>query len=210
MAITASAQDILRNAKMDFRQDIPPQYWETIERHRDDLVGQALGILGNMEDAEDVVQETFCEAFRDSGKLAQARSIGAWLRTINRCNALNRLRNRRRESDNQDKRREQSPDKSFTTGGFGAVEACDSVAAAIETLPADLRKVVVLRYWRYFSYKQIAAQMRIPPGAVGRMIYDATLQLYEKLKPHADAQPSEDGRGGEDCETGRFPREEQS
>jgi RNA polymerase sigma-70 factor, ECF subfamily len=212
MAITTSAHDILRNVKVDFRQDIPPQYWETIERYREDLVNQARAILGSLEDAEDVVQETFCEAFRDGEKLAQVRSIGAWLRTVNRCNALNRLRDRRRENDNNDRKNEQAPDRTFTTGGMSAVEMCDSVTRAIETLPLELRKVIVLRYWQHLSYKEIAAQLHIPAGTVGRMIYDASMQLYEHLKTHAEALPAQGNApqktaDAEDSETGNYPKE---
>jgi RNA polymerase sigma factor (sigma-70 family) len=208
MPITTSAHDILRNVKVDFRQDIPQKYWETIERYRDDLVGQARAILGSVDDAEDVVQETFCEAFRDSGKLSQVRSIGAWLRTVNRCNALNRLRDRRRERSNNDRKQEQAPDKTFTTGGISALETCDTVTRAIETLPLDLRKVIVLRYWRHHSYKEIAQQLKVPPGTVGRMLYEATMQLYEKLKTHVNTLP-ENPRSDDNCETGNYPREGQ-
>jgi len=189
MAITTAAQDWLRNAKVDFREDIPPQYWEVIDRYREELVEQAQAILGNRDDAEDVVQETFCEAFRDPERLAQVRSFGAWLRTINRCNALNRLRDNRRDSRNVQRKQAQAPEDDFTTGGLSAVELCEEVTKAIEALPVELRKVVVLRYWEHLSYKEIAQRLGLPAGTVGRMLYEASMHLYDKLKIRFDSLP---------------------
>src|SRR5579862_8442455 len=101
--ITTPAQTVLRNngvnqpSDASNASDVPAQYWEIVEKYRRELVGQAVAILGNEADAEDVVQETFCEAVKDPAKLMQADSVGAWLRSINRCNALNRVRDKRRQ-----------------------------------------------------------------------------------------------------------------
>ncbi|MCW8133857.1 MAG: RNA polymerase sigma factor [Planctomycetota bacterium] len=166
--------------------EIPAQYGELIERYRGELVNQALAICGTVEDAEDVVQETFCEAFRDPQRLASARSLGALLRSINRANALNRVRDRKRESAKPGRRQIEAPARAVTTGGFSLLELRDSVAKAIETLPPNLRTIVVLRYWQHLSYEEIAEKLKVPPGTVGRLLYEATLALYDRLKPHLE------------------------
>src|ERR1043166_83800 len=97
MATTTSAQQILRRAGMD-ASGVPDHFWETLESYRAELEEQARAILGNSADAEDVVQETFCEALRNPQKLSEVRSVGAWLKTINRANALNRARDKRHDS----------------------------------------------------------------------------------------------------------------
>ncbi|MFH0938290.1 MAG: RNA polymerase sigma factor [Planctomycetota bacterium] len=192
MAITVAVQDCLRNAKVDTKEEIPQEYWNLIDQYRTKLVEQAVAILGNIEDAEDVVQETFCEVFRSGTRLTQVRSVGAWLRAINRGNALNRLRDDRRDDSKNERRRQQLGQDEFTTGGLSAVEICETVTQALESLPIELRKVVVLRYWQHLSYKEIAQRLNLPAGTIGRLLYNATMQLYEKLKR-------------EDMETGRPP-----
>ncbi len=92
MSHTTSFQQITRDAGMDHTSDIPEQYWNILEQYREELTSQAAGILGNREDAEDVVQETFCEVLRDAGCLEKTESVGATLRMINRRNSLNRMR----------------------------------------------------------------------------------------------------------------------
>jgi len=69
----------------------PGELWELLEQYRAELVKQAQAIVGNREDAEDVVQETFLKASRNIKKIPDSR-IGYWLRTINRRNAVDRWR----------------------------------------------------------------------------------------------------------------------
>lgn len=178
---------------MDDRGEVPAQYWDLIERYRGELVNQALAICGKIEDAEDVVQETFCEAFKDPERLAQARSLGALLRSINRANALNRVRDRKRESAKSGRRQIEAPARAVTTGGFSLLELRDSVAKAIETLPTHLRTVVVMRYWQHLSYEEIAAKLNVPPGTAGRLLYEATIALYDKLKTHLETSGTAPG-----------------
>lgn len=179
MAATTSAQQIILHTGDD---SLPPEFWDLIERYRSELMNQAHSILGSLEDAEDVVQETFCEAFRNNRQLSNVRSIGAWLRSVNRFNSLSKLRSRRRDSRRIELKNKEFPSRTHTTGGFSALEMHESVTKAIETLPQNLRSIVTLRYWERMSYEAIAIQLNIPIGTVGTRLYDATVLLYDKLK----------------------------
>ena len=187
MSTTAAVQILVRQTRMNERADFPEQFWDLIERYRGELINQAVAILGSVEDAEDVVQETFCEALRDQERLAKARSLGALLRAINRANALNRMRDDKRDVKKTERKQVQAPERPFTTGGFSALELRDTVAKAIETLPPHLRTVVALRYWEHLSYEEIAVRLKVPPGTVGRLLYDASMVLYDRLNVHLQA-----------------------
>lgn len=71
------------------------QFWQLVERFRADLINQAFAILGNQADAEDVAQDALCRAYVDLHKLQDPRKLGAWLRKINRCHAIDLLRRRK-------------------------------------------------------------------------------------------------------------------
>lgn len=191
MATTTAANTILNSrgidgvggvGSVDWKAQIPEQYWELIDRFRPELTAQALSILNNPEDAEDVVQETFYDAIRDPEKLKRADSIGAWLKSLNRCNALNRLRDSKRSSKRIEAVQQSGGDQTFTTGGFTVMELRDSVNDALVVLPPNLRTVVKLRYWEYLSCKDIAARLNIAEGSVKRMLFEANIKLYDKLR----------------------------
>lgn len=193
MATTTSAQQIM-SALNGNDVVLPEEHWELIDRYRGELVNQALAIVGNLQDAEDVVQESFCEAFANPDRLADARSIGALLRTINKANALNRLRFRYRDADKNARQQRDVPRRMATTGGISFLELRDSVAQAVEKLSEKHRTVVVMRYWEHCSNEEIAERLGIPIGTVGRLHYEATQALFGKLRPHlrasSDAKPS--------------------
>ncbi len=189
MATTTAANTILNGSgiggagQADWKSQLPEKYWELIDRYRGELTTQALAILNSPEDAEDVVQETFCDAIRDPAKLKKADSIGAWLKSLNRCNALNRLRDTNRSSKRmQAAAQDAGGDQTFTTGGFTVMELRESVNTALVVLPPNLRTVVKLRYWEYLSCKDIAARLNIAEGSVKRMLFEANIKLYEKLR----------------------------
>lgn len=184
MALTTSALAIIKGSDMDSPKDLPEYFWKLVDRYRGELVNQALSILNNMEEAEDVVQESFCEAFRDSTKLAQVRSFGGWLRSINRANALNRLRDKSREKNKIDRKQQESPDSSVTTGGFSVLELNESVAWAVDALPSNLRTAILLHFWEHLSCEEIAVRTGLSVRTIRRQLYDATQLLFKKLKSH--------------------------
>ena len=193
MSVTTSAHRILKRSPGGSSEDaLPAELWELIEQFRGELVNQGYAILSNLEDAEDVAQETFCEAFRNQQKLAEVRSLSAWLRSINRANALNRLRDRKKVSQKANQKQQDMPGRQFTTGGFSGMEIRESVAKAIDKLSDDLRGVVVLHYWEHLSSEQIAERMGISTRTVWRLLHDADLQLFDKLNRYLGQEEQRD------------------
>jgi RNA polymerase sigma-70 factor (ECF subfamily) len=183
---TTSAQQIVRRSGVDNPADFPVEYWELIECYRSKLVAQALSILGNHADAEDAVQETFSQAFKQREKLSNAESVGAWLMAVNRDNALMRLRSRKRASGRLGRKQKDLPDRSVTTGGFSGIELRDLLTRIIATLPPEARAVTVLRFVENRSHKEIAEQLNVPLGTVASLVCNATQLLYERMKSRVD------------------------
>jgi RNA polymerase sigma-70 factor (ECF subfamily) len=192
--LTTQALTILRNKPANSPSGAPDQFWEVLEGYRSTLIAHAASILGNAHDAEDVVQETFCEAASGRSDLPMSGSVLAWLRAINRCNALNRLRGKRRNSEMMSRQANQS-DGSSTTGGFSRLELRESLDQAIATLPDDLRTLVKLRFFEHRSYKEIAKSMNIPIGNIGGLLLDASVRLSVACNSSShSADRKKDGR----------------
>jgi RNA polymerase sigma-70 factor, ECF subfamily len=160
----------------------PDYFWQLVDRFRADLVNQALIILDSQQDAEDVAQETLCKAFLQLHQLKDASKLGAWLRTINKYNALSLRRRRVREKEER-----------LSTGQLSSIEAKkksetreqnarEAILKAVDSLQAPYRDVVVLRYLEKLSTEEIAIRMGVPSGTVRGQLTRADEMLGRKLK----------------------------
>lgn len=167
----------------------PDQFWQLVERFRGDLVNQAFAILGNQADAEDVAQESLCQTFQELNTLKNPRKLGTWMRSINRCNALDLWRKRKRE---QARAAAESaghaaiaPETTPTGTNLELARrrrSADQVARAVDSIPEPFRSVVVLRYWEKKSYEEIADWLSIPLGTVKSRMARADHLLVARLR----------------------------
>ena len=182
MALTTSAHEIMRASREAGGEDVPDQVWALVDRYRGELINQAYSILGNLQDAEEVVQDSFCELYQKPKQLTEARSLGGLLRSINRANALDRLRSRRRDSQRLKRQQEAKMSPERTTGGFSQLDAREAISKAIEDLPERMRAIVNLRYWDHLPYEAIGQRLDLPTSTVWQLFYDASERLFEKLQ----------------------------
>lgn len=191
MGTTTAAHILLRGHRVETPGDIPVEFWDMVETYRPALIQQAAVILGNQADAEDVVQETLIAAARQYRQLAH-RSLGGWLRAVNRLKAVDRLRIKKSDSRRMEIRKQNSED-ALTTGGFSQLELRDSLTRAMEGLPDDLRAAVKMRFFEHRSYKEIAERLKIPIGNVSWLLMDASAALYARLKDQIPGRPAATG-----------------
>jgi len=145
--------------------------------HLDLLYNTALRMTGNVQDAEDLVQETFFRAYRFFDKFKRGTNCKAWLFKIMKNNFINRFRKKAREpytisfdqiegaeSINAQPPAQPSADWQLSPDLDELVE--DDVKYALEALPAEFRMAVVLSDIAGFSYREIADIMDTPIGTV--------------------------------------------
>ena len=136
-------------------------------RHLDAAYNLARWLLGNDQDAEDVVQDASIRAL-DSLESFRGEDGKAWFLTIVRNTSLNCIRqrksNRMVELDPEDiipDGRNPSPEELVIR-----VWQKDAVTAAMSALPPAYLELIVLRELEDMSYKQIAEVAGIPIGTV--------------------------------------------
>ncbi len=160
-------------------------FWRVVERYRATLVHQAFLVLGNQTDAEDAAQETFCKAFSELHTLRDSSKMGAWLRAINRRNALALCRKRAQSKEERLATGQLNTVAAPTGGGgttFHPVSRNAKLLRAIEELPETFRDVLILRYWEKLPNEQIAARLGVPEGTVRSRLARADAMLAQKLK----------------------------
>jgi len=157
------------------------QFWTIIERYRATLINQALPIVGNQQDAEDAAQETLCKAFLQLKQLKEVSKFGAWLRTINRCNAL---LVRRRRSRNKEERLSTGKQTALEARGERSEQdtARELILRAVDSLSDEYRDIVVLKYLERITAEEIAARLDLPVTTVRGRLERAHVILSRKLQ----------------------------
>lgn len=171
-------------------------YNELVRRYQRPVYSLAYRMIGSVEDASDLVQETFLRAYGALGTFRQDASFLTWLYKIasNLCIDLMRSRKSRGTLSldaELDDGREPSADRSFSpeeTAMRGAVS--EVVHKAVMNLPERYRIVVVMRHLHGMSIDEIAEQLELPSGTVKTHLFRAREMLRERLRPVLELEPN--------------------
>jgi RNA polymerase sigma-70 factor (ECF subfamily) len=159
-------------------------------------------ILKSADDVEDVVEETFWQAWRQANRFTVERgSVQTWVLTIARSRALDRLRAARRL-------REESIDDggaTESTAGDGTAMSARStsdpaadaehserrrlVVAALSELPEEQRQALELGYFGGLSQTEIAERTGQPLGTIKTRMRLAMLKLRDRLSSLREDTP---------------------
>jgi len=126
----------------------------------------AYAILQDVSEAEDIVQDTFLKAHHQRAKLREPEKFPAWLLTVARNGARDRLRRRRPQAEPE--AFETMPDHNAATPG-SALEKAEHQAhlrRALATLPEEHRTALTLRYLEGLDYRAIETTMGLSNGAL--------------------------------------------
>jgi len=158
---------------------------ELYDRHARPIYSLALRILGDVTEAEDVVQEVFSQAWRQASRYNTSRgAVAAWLLTMARSRAIDRLRARRaRPTSASD---EHAADTIVDTAlpvdsQVISFEQITRVRAALDELPMLQKLAIELAYFEGFTHAEIAERLEQPLGTVKTRIRLALMKLREVL-----------------------------
>lgn len=161
------------------------------QQHLGDLLGSALRMTRNWEDAQDLTQDTLVRAFRGFESFQPGTNFKAWVFRI----MVNTYINLRRRDARRPRTTswEDIPGEG-ETGGFdplaeeGQPETTtlatlpgEHLKAALDNLPDEFRVPVLLCDVEEQSYKEIARMLRIPLGTVRSRIFRGRQRLRQSL-----------------------------
>ncbi len=166
-------------------------YAELVDRHAPRIYNLALRMLGDEAAAEDVLQETFLNAFRAIEGFEGRSSLGTWLYRIANNAALMRLRRREPDAFSLDEPVETDGGEQIPRQFFDfcclperellGQEALEKLQEAVDALPEGLRVVFLLRDVEGFSTRETAEQLGLSVPAVKTRLMRARLALREAL-----------------------------
>jgi RNA polymerase sigma factor (sigma-70 family) len=155
---------------------------ELYERHARKVYAFCLSRLRDHEEAEDATQSTFLNAFRGLQRGIEPEHESAWLYKIAENVCLTRQRSRSR------RRRVEAPSDLDALQDTLPSPARDADAllhlpTALEGLPEQQRRALLLREWQGLSYREIADELDLSQSAVETLLFRARRSLVDGLEP---------------------------
>jgi RNA polymerase sigma-70 factor, ECF subfamily len=143
-------------------------------------------IVGNREDAEDVLIDVFWQVWQQSSRYDSTRGKPvAWLLTIARTRAIDRFRSSRQQSQTHDIDEQKDPLPAPTgPDPFVLTDTREAVREALQTLPEQQRIPVEMAYFRGMSHTEIAGALGQPLGTVKDRIRTGMMHLRKRLRPY--------------------------
>lgn len=152
-------------------------YAALIDRYKTGLYRHCFRFMRDEDEAQDVAQETFIEAFVHLDRYNPKFRFSTWLYKIATNLALTRLRKRRDVRMDEDELDRVLSDLPGTQDFALYRELYD----AVDALPLQYRTVVSMHYWQGKSYSEIAVRMGTSTGSVKGWMSRAKKQLKEVL-----------------------------
>jgi RNA polymerase sigma-70 factor (ECF subfamily) len=156
---------------------------ELMNQYKSDLYRLAYRILGNKEDTEEILQDTFLRAYQKIDAYEGRAKLSTWLYRIcvNRC--LNRLESRKaRAAKVMGMEAIQNlPARHDTAAEYETAELHETLNHAIDRLKPDQRILISLYYLQAFSCAEISEILQQPLGTVKTHLFRARNSLKKIL-----------------------------
>lgn len=157
-----------------------------VERYQDRVFNTLVRVLGNRDDARDVVQDAFVQAFVKLDSFRGDAKFYTWLYRIAMNLALSHRR-RRKPTDSLDAVKEnvgQEPVSQQPTAAQNLIERerTEQLQCALLKLSDEHRQILVLREMEGCDYETIGEILEMPVGTVRSRLFRARTQLKEQLQ----------------------------
>lgn len=155
--------------------------FELYKLYNDAMFNTALRILGNSDDAEDVMQEAFLKAFFKLDSYRAEVSFGAWLKKIVVNRSLDFLRTRR-EHLALDEVGEPEPEEDGEEVMLKHSCSAEEIRRAIESLPEGYRIVLSLILLEGYDHEEVSQILNISNATSRTQYHRAKKKLVQLLK----------------------------
>jgi RNA polymerase sigma-70 factor, ECF subfamily len=182
--LTSPANDVALLRQVAERR--PEALADLYDRYAATLLGLIRRVLGNVADAEEVLQEVFVHVWNQAGRYDAARSsVSTWLVLIARSRAIDRLRSRRVVERTHEAAHQENPGEHTSPEGADNVfmhERRERVRRELAKLPPEQREVLEMAFYQGLTQTEIASRTDIPLGTVKTRTLLAMKKLRNALR----------------------------
>jgi RNA polymerase sigma-70 factor (ECF subfamily) len=154
-----------------------------VRKHEGALYGLALRLCGNTADAADLLQDTLERAYRSYRQLPAGANERAWGAAILHNRFIDGCRRKKRTPIHEPVEESHVAADSEPPAPDWLDITPEQVQAALAKIGDEFRVVYELATAQNRSYKEIAAQLRLPPATVGTRLIRARRKLRRLLSP---------------------------
>ena len=167
----------------------PDAFGEIVKRWERKIFALCFGMLAREDEAKDAAQETFIAAYRHLKNFRGDAKVSSWLHRIavNQCLTIKRRQKTRSESylDDEENAAERifvAPSRQMPSKTTEQNERLHLVRQAVQSLPLDLRQIVVMKEFEEMTFQEISDALEVPLSTVKSRLYTAFKQLRMKLE----------------------------
>ena len=151
-------------------------WMKLVKRYEKRVYNYALRMVGHPDDAMDLMQEVFMGVHRNLASFRGDAPFPGWLFRIASFRCTDYLRRRRVHDEFDEAYSGASTDPGPEEQTFNT-HANQKIVAALNTLPAEQRQVVELKFFQHFTFEDIAGQLGISPNTAKTRLYTALRKL---------------------------------
>ncbi len=169
---------------LDALADDPSALAPLYDRHARLVYGLAMAVLGNADEAADLTQEVFLSLCNVHGYDASRGTVGAYLTTVTRTRAIDRLRRRTRRVRLLREHHVATPVPLATptpADRISDAECGRRVRDALERLPENERRALEMAYFQGLTQAEIAEDLQAPLGTVKSWCRRGLLAMKKSL-----------------------------
>jgi len=166
---------------------------DLVELYKDKIYHLAFRMLGNRQEAEDVVQETFLRVYRSLERYDEEMKFSTWIYRIGTNLSIDRLRKRKTstysldadvggDGEGTDWHAMLASEEPTPEGKILLSETQRRIRDAIESLPKKYKSVVVLKYLHDMSLQEIGDVLDMPVTTVKTRVHRGREFLRKKLE----------------------------
>lgn len=200
MEITAN---LTKKALRDYRlveraigQGDQKAYAELMDNYRDSLYFMLLKMTNNPHDAEDLTIEAFGKAFKKLHQYTPDYAFSTWLFKIASNNCIDFIRKKKKYTFSIDQNYDDEEGSEMASripsetldpeGEMVKKQKIKLMREVVDKLKPHYRTLIELRYFKEFSYDEIAQELNLPLGTVKAQLFRAREFLYQILKNSRD------------------------
>jgi RNA polymerase sigma-70 factor (ECF subfamily) len=168
-------------------------YARLLQRYRRPVYMMILKMVRNIDDAEDLMMESFSKAFRSLHKFKKDYTFSTWLFRIATNNSIDYIRRRKLHTLSIENTwtDDDGQSVSIDVEDSGVLNPQDEaikaqkeeiIQAFVSMLPSKYQKLVRLRYFHELSYEEIAEELEAPLGTVKAQLHRARELMYDLVK----------------------------